>query len=353
MEAPGRTTVAVAAATLVVAAASLLAGGGGGPAPHTVERTPRAPATAPSIRVSAVSEGVGLLSARDGAMLAFVSGELLPRPAEAVNDGGSFWVFDADPPTFVQLDPVAGSIIRRLHSPVSDVGFFTVVGKVMWMTDETHGGVTAIDTTGGRTLRTFHRLPGRGGSAGIVMSHGSLWVARPEAAGGDGILVRLDPRTGHVQRLFRALPGTYDLASELDGTVWSGGTFGEVNRIDPVTNEVIRADTEGRNYSVAAGDGSAWTADTLKGVVYQVDANGDVVSQVETAAGARSVAYSDGVVWIGNRETGTVTRIDAAGHVSSYRFDHDVISLAAGSGVVLVGFGAPALAAAQADPDAH
>ena len=92
------------------------------------------------------------------------------------------------------------------------------------------------------------------------MSHGSLWVARPEAAGGDGILVRLDPRTGHVQRLFRALPGTYDLASELDGTVWSGGTFGEVNRIDPVTNEVIRADTEGRNYSVAAGDGSAWTA---------------------------------------------------------------------------------------------
>ena len=67
------------------------------------------------------------------------------------------------------------------------------------------------------------------------MSHGSLWVARPEAAGGDGILVRLDPRTGHVQRLFRALPGTYDLASELDGTVWSGGTFGEVNRIDPVT----------------------------------------------------------------------------------------------------------------------
>jgi hypothetical protein len=96
-----------------------------------------------------------------------------------------------------------------------------------------------------------------------------------------------------------------------------------------------------------------WTANTLNGVVYEVDANGDVTSQVETAPGARSVAYSDGVVWVGNRETGMVTRFDSAGHISTFRFDHDVISLAAGSGIVLVGFGAPALTAAQSDPDAH
>jgi hypothetical protein len=352
MEAPRWTTFAVAAATLIVASVSLLAAGSGAPARRTATG-PRAPTTSPTARINAVSEGVGLLSARSGATLAFLSGELLPRPVEAVHDGGSFWVFDADPPTFVQIDPVTGSIIRRLPSPVADVGFFTVDGNVMWITDETQGGVTAIDATDGHTLRRFRRLPGRGGSAGIVLAHGSLWVARPAAAGGDGILLRLDPNTGRVERLFRRLPGTYDLSAELDGTVWSGGTFGQVNRIDPVTNGVVRAVTEGRNYSVAAGDGAAWTADTLKGVVYQVDANGNVVSQIETAPGARSVAYSDGVVWIGNRETGTVTRIDASGHVSNYRFDHDVISLAAGSGVVLVGFGAPALGAAPSDPDAH
>jgi streptogramin lyase len=353
MEAPSRITVAVAAATLVVAAASLLAAGSGAPARRAAETPPRAPTTAPTPRVNAVSEGVGLLSARSGATVAFVSGELLPRPAEAVHDGGSFWVFDVDPPTFVQIDPVTGSIIRRLPSPVADVGFFTVDSNVLWITDATHGDVTAIDATDGRTLRRFRRLPGRGGSAGVVMSHGSLWVARPEAANGDGILLRLDPRTGRVERLFRALPGTYDLSAEPDGTVWSGGTFGAVNRIDPVTNTIVRAVTEGRNYSIAAGDGVGWTANTLNGVVYEVDANGDVTSQVETAPGARSVAYSDGVVWVGNRETGMVTRIDSAGHISTFRFDHDVISLAAGSGIVLVGFGAPALTAAQSDPDAH
>jgi hypothetical protein len=261
-------------------------------------------------------------------------------------------VFDAGPPVFVQIDPVTGSIIRRLPSPVADVGFFTVHGSVIWITDEAQGGLTAIDATDGHTIRTFRRLPGRGGSAGIVLAHGSLWVARPEAAGRKGILLRLDPLTGRVEHQFRGLPGTYDLSAELDGTVWSGGTFGEVNSINPVTNGVVRAVTEGRNYSVAAGDNAAWTVDTLKGVVYQVDANGNVISQIETAAGARSVAYSDGVVWVGNRTTGTVTRIDANGQ-TSYRFDHDVISLAAGSGVVLVGFGAPAGGASSSDPDAH
>jgi hypothetical protein len=348
-----RTTLAVAAATLLMAAIALLAAGGGGPARHGVGAAqPGVVTTPPASSVSAVSNGVAMLSARDGATLAFLSGERVPRPVESVYDGASFWVFDAGPPVFVQIDPVTGRVIRRLPSPVTDVGFFTVHGSVIWITDEAHGGVTAIDAGDGHTIRTFDRLPGRGASAGIALAHGSLWVARPEAAGGDGILLRLDPHTGRVEHQFRGLPGTYDLSAELDGTVWSGGTFGELNRINPVTNGVLRAVTEGRNYSVAAGDNAAWTADTLNGVVYQVDANGDVISQIQTAPGARSVAYSDGVVWVGNMKTGTVTRIDANGQ-TNYRFDHGVISLAAGSGIVLVGFGKGTRGGSPFDPDAH
>src|ERR1051325_4959562 len=114
MEARRRTTFAAAFATFVVAAVSLIAAGSGAPAHRAAEKPPRRPGTPPSTRVSAVSQGVALLSARSGATIAFVSGELLGRPVEAVYDGGSFWVFDADPPTFVQVDPVTGSIIRRL-----------------------------------------------------------------------------------------------------------------------------------------------------------------------------------------------------------------------------------------------
>ncbi|MDX6494533.1 MAG: hypothetical protein QOE17_519, partial [Gaiellales bacterium] len=238
MEAPRRTTtIAVAAATLAVAAGALLASGGE-PAGRDAGRAPRAQTLAP---VTAVSQGVGLLSAQNGAMLAFLSGLVVPPPVEAIHVAGSFWGFESDPPTFVQIHPITGGIMRRLRSPIADVGFFTLHGNELWITDEIRGDVTAIDVRNGRTLRTFRGLPGRGGSAGIAVSHGSLWVARPEAAGGDGILLRLDPRTGRVEHLFRALLGTYAVSAGPDGTVWTGGTFGGVNRIDPATNRVVRA----------------------------------------------------------------------------------------------------------------
>jgi streptogramin lyase len=254
-------------------------------------------------------------------------------------DGGGFWVFDAAPPSFIKVDPVSGEMIRRFLSPIADVGSYAVGGNTLWITDERGGAVTAVDANDGHLLRSFKRLPGRGGSVGVALSHGSLWVSRPEADRGNGILVRLDPVTGRVERRMVGLPGSYALTTEPDGTIWTAGTFGDINRIDPVTNDVVRGVTEGRNYSVAAGDGFGWTADGLRGVVYKVDANGDVVAQYPTARGARAVSYSNGLLWVGNADTGTVTRIDRSGGAITYRFDHRVLSLAAGSGTVLVEFG--------------
>ncbi len=340
MEARRWTTIAIAAATLAVTLGILIMSGRGSAAGPSAD-APRSGAKQPPGPVYTVSKGVALIDARNGLLFESVSAAAVARPAEAAYDGGSFWVFDVAPPAFVQIDAANGNVIRHLRSPFRDVGFFTVSGSTIWVTNETSGQVAAIDARDGHRLRTFSHLPGRGGSAGVVLAHGSLWVARPEAAGGDGILLRLDPRSGAVEHMFRGLTGSYALSAEPDGIVWTAGTFGAVNRIDPVSNGVVQAVTEGRNYAVAAGNGTAWTADSVKGVVYQVDANGDVISQHPTAAGALPVAYSDGVAWIGNTKTGTLTRIDSADDVTTYEFDHSVISLAAGSGTLLVGFGAP------------
>jgi streptogramin lyase len=262
-------------------------------------------------------------------------------PVAVFHEGASFWVFDAAPPSFVEVDPVSGGVIHRFRSPIADVGSYTVAGNTLWITDEHGGAVIAVDATDGHRLRSFTLLPGRGGSVGVVLSHGSLWVTRPEADRGNGILVRLNPATGRIERSMVGLHGSYALTTEPDGTIWTAGTFGDINRIDPVTNDVVRGATEGRNYSVAAGDGFGWTADTLRGVVYKVDANGNVVDQYPTARGARVVSYSDGLLWVGNTDNGTVTRIDASGGAITYRFDHRLLSLAAGSGAVLVEFGRP------------
>jgi streptogramin lyase len=325
------------AATVTLVGAALLLPGRADPPPAGTSSRPASPQPAPQ-RIG-VRPGIELLDARSGATFGHVSISDMRAPVEVFHEGGSFWVFDAAPPSFVEVDPVSGGVIHRFRSPIADVGSYTVAGNTLWITDERGGAVTAVDASGGHLVRSFKRLPGRGGSVGVVLSHGSLWVTRPEADRGNGILVRLNPVTGLVERSMVGLPGSYALTTEPDGTIWTAGTFGDINRIDPVTNDVVRGVTEGRNYSVAAGDGFGWTADTLRGVVYKVDANGDVVDQYPTAPGARAVSYSDRLLWVGNTDNGTVTRIDASGSAITYRFDHRVLSLAAGSGRVLVEFG--------------
>jgi streptogramin lyase len=327
-----------ALATVTLVAVALLLPGRAHPPPAGTSPHAVSPQRAPQ-RIG-VHPGIELLDARSGARVGHVSISDMRAPVEVFHAGdGGFWVFDAAPPSFVEVDPVSGGVIRRFRSPIADVGSYAVAGNTLWITDEHGGAVTAVDATNGHRLRSFTRLPGRGGSEGVVVSHGSLWVSRPEADRGDGILLRLNPATGHVDWKMVGLPGSYALTTEQDGTIWTAGTFGNINRIDPVTNEVVRGATEGRNYSVAAGDGFGWTADGLRGVVYQVDANGNVVAQYQTARGARAVSYSENLLWVGNADNGTVTRIDAGGGVVTYRFDHRVVSLAAGSGRVLVEFG--------------
>jgi streptogramin lyase len=328
-----------AVATVTLVGVALLLPGRAAPAHPSGSASTTSPSPQPTPRRIGVQRGIELLDARTGARLAHISTSDVRAPVEVFYDGGSFWVFDAAPPSFVRIDPVSGAMYRRFGSPIADVGSFTVRGNTLWITDERGGAVTSVDATVGHVLRSFRRLPGRGGSYGVAVSEGSLWVTRPEADRGNGLLVRLDPLTGRVERTMVGLPGSYALTTEPDGTIWSAGTFGDINRIDPVTNEVVRGVTEGRNYAVAAGDGFGFTADGLRGVVYKVDGNGNVVAQYPTAPGARAVTYSDGLLWVGNPVNGTVTRIDASGREITYRFDHRVLSLAAGSGAVLVEFG--------------
>ncbi len=292
----------------------------------------------PSLAIRATA-GVELFDATDFRRLAVIS-DAAGRPVAARYMEGLFWLFDRSSLSFIAIDPATGSVVRRLRSPVPNVGSFAAGGGMLGITDEADG-VTAIDSRSGRVVRRFAQLPGAGGSEGVVVDAGSLWVARPAADNGNGLLVRLDLRTGAVWRpILRGQPGTYALAAAAGGAIWMAGTYGNINRLDPATGAVVQGVTEGRNFDVAAGGGYGWTADSLHGVVYQVNGRGEVVSQYPTAPGARGVSYADGRLWVANGPRGTATRI-AAGRVTTLRFDRHVRALAAGAGVVLIAFGGP------------
>jgi hypothetical protein len=239
----------------------------------------------------------------------------------------------------VAINPRTGQIARVLRSPISDVGSYVVTRNALWITDERHGTVVAINPHDGQTLHTIRHLPGSGGSVGVAMVDHSLWVARPEALHGGGILAILDPSTGHVIGQIRNLPGSYELATDTDGTLWTGGTHGAVNHIQPRTRAVSFTNIGGRNYSISVRGHHLWTTNAVTGDVYELNGAPSVVARYVATPGADTIAYGDGAAWIGNSQDGTVTRIAPFGHRDIYTFDHEVTAITAGDGLVLVGFG--------------
>lgn len=279
--------------------------------------------------------GMAIIDAASGALIAHVPTSTVKTPAEAIFAEGHYWVLNLEPLSFVQIEPATGRVVRQITAPTEDVGFYTVADGNLWVTEYSQRSLYKVDVARGRVIARFDDLPGLGGSGGVLVADGSLWVARRDA--GRGIIARLDPVSGEVRHLFRDLPGSLALTYGDDGAVWTGGSYGAVNRVDPLTNTVTSGNVGGRNFYVAAGGGYGWTTDEAKGVVYKIDGAGTVVATYPTGLGARVVSYSDGVVWVGNQDVGTVSAIDAAsGDVTTYEFAHPIQAVAAGSGTVLV-----------------
>jgi DNA-binding SARP family transcriptional activator/streptogramin lyase len=279
--------------------------------------------------------GMAIIDAVSGALVAHIPTSTVKTPAEAIFAEGHFWVLNLEPLSFVQIEPATGRVVRQISAPTEDVGSYTVADGNLWVTENSQTGLYKVDVELGRVVERFDELPGPGGSGGVIVADGSVWVARRDA--GLGILARLDPVTGEVQHLFRDLLGSLALAYGDDGAVWTGGSWGHVNRVDPLTNTVTSGNVGGRNFYIAAGSGHGWTTDDAKGVVHKIDGTGTVVATYPTGLGARVVSYSEGVVWVGNQDVGTVSAIDAgSGDITTYEFEHPIQAVAAGAGTVLV-----------------
>jgi class 3 adenylate cyclase/ABC-type transport system substrate-binding protein/DNA-binding beta-propeller fold protein YncE len=283
-----------------------------------------------------LSAGIALIDEASGDEIAFIPRSEVKDPREVIFAEGHFWVLNVEPISFVQIEPKTGNIVRQIASPISDVGYYAVDGDTLWVTDNDGPGLSKIDISLRREVERFDLAaePGDqfGGSYGVVVAEGSVWVARKEE--GRGAILRLDPATGRAQHRFPDLLGSFALAYG-DGSIWTAGGGG-VNRIDPATNTVTKVELRYTNRVEAAG-GFGWATHEAKGELYQIDRQGEIVATYQTGLGARTLSVSDGVVWVGNQDVGTVTGIDAlSGRSTSFVFEHPVQAAAAGDGVVLV-----------------
>lgn len=278
--------------------------------------------------------GIAVIDAKTGEKLASIPPSAVRAPLEAIYAEGHFWVLNLDPPSFVEIDPRSGRILRRIPSPFGngELGYYAVHGNTLWVTKD--ATVAKVDIRLGVEVDRFNlsaALPNAYQTVGIAEASESLWVGMGDMQ----VVLRLDPDTGKLQHQFGNLPGSWAVAFG-DGSVWTAGND-RVNRIDPHTNTVTTTKVTGLFGYVAAGGGFGWTAEPTKGIVYKIDGVGQVTGAYRTGLGARTLAYSDGVLWAGNSDAGTVIGIDAVTNARrTFRFDHPVLGIAAGSGTLLV-----------------
>ena len=70
------------------------------------------------------------------------------------SDSDTFWVWNLQPFSAVQIDPDSGEILRRVGSPFSgDIGWFLPEGRDLWFTGSRE--LVRVDVEQGRAVDRF------------------------------------------------------------------------------------------------------------------------------------------------------------------------------------------------------
>jgi YVTN family beta-propeller protein len=232
-----------------------------------------------------------------------------PRPGPIVHGAGSLWVGNLDDRTLTRVDAAEARMLGTVALPATPTGIAVGFGAV-WVAHGRSGQLSRVDPSFGRVTRTID-LAGRpvyAPSGGVGVGAGSVW-----AVFGKSSLHRVQP--GGV-RATGSTPTDFGAAGVIvaHGSVWVANSGdSSVQRFEPTTFEEgpLRTLTVGRAPGGMAADREAvWVAIAGEDVVARIDPSASSITTIPVGDGPEAVAVGAGAVWVGNRLDGTVSRID-------------------------------------------
>ncbi|MBA3363756.1 MAG: hypothetical protein H0T07_05045, partial [Actinobacteria bacterium] len=225
----------------------------------------------------------------------------------AIGEGG-VWLLR--PPSLLHIDPLREEIRSRTIEvgAAFDQTVVTGAGSVWVLTDRTvhriHPGTDVPEE--------FFVLPVPGGV--VAANRPSLAVGDAVWVGGtDGIVFRLDPRTGTREQ--RDVGSTVDGLAATQHSLWVADSFaGEVIPLDPVSLRPggERVEIDGNIDQIVGSDTDVWILDQQVGVVTRIDAvSGTDRGSARVGHEPTDMVVGLGAVWVGDRD-GSVYRIDTS-----------------------------------------
>ena len=288
----------------------------------------------------------------------------LERPFTDVDVGfGATWV--ASQGALLRIDLGTNRVVATIPTPVTGENASIAFGEeAVWVTSgQANGLVYRVDPA---TNRVTAAIGVPGGAFGIVVAAGTVWitqflpepdpgiVARIDARsnqllspvevpnmpgairyGQDAIWVtsrftvsRIDPRSGAVSQPLRRVGDVRAVgAGALWGTYANSAKDAGVQRIDPVTGQVVASIRIPNGVLIAFGLGTLWVAQdassitsggnepdrTRPGKLYRIDPTSNrVLGRPVPLPGIAptALAVGEGAVWVGEEDGKTLTRFN-------------------------------------------
>jgi hypothetical protein len=288
----------------------------------------------------------------------------LDRPFTDVDVGfGATWV--ASQGALLRIDPQTNRVAATIPTPLTGQYASIAFGEeAVWVTSgQANGVVYRVDPTANRVTATIG-VPG--GAFGIVVAAGTVWVTQYLPEPDPGIVARIDARTNrllspvevpnmpgpirygldaiwvtsrftvsridpHSGAVTQPLRRVGDVMAVGAGSLW--GSFANsaedagVQRIDPVTGQVVATIRIPYGVLIAFGLGTPWVAqdaptttsggnDPAKrkpGKLYRIDPRSNrVLGRPVPLPGIAptALAVGEGAVWVGELDGTTLTRFN-------------------------------------------
>jgi hypothetical protein len=209
---------------------------------------------------------------------------------------------------------LSGAVERRLRVPGFVGPAALRLGNVLWINRDSDAMGTKpgeLDARDWKSGKLLGRLKFERGVFDLAFGDGSLWVT---VGASPATLVRVDPKTMRtIGRPIVIAPGRAFGSAFGGRALWETGFDDRsLARIDPATGHVDRVKLGGAAVGVIVSGGSVWVALRDRGVVVRVDPRSlRILHTTHVGNDPAYLAAAGRLVLVANQSDGTVARIDA------------------------------------------
>lgn len=254
------------------------------------------------MRILALIATALLASASSPTVIAKIRLKEFAQPCAAAGAGGAVWVSEFSAPYLLKINPKTNKVVKKIAIGSGSCGLGYGAGS-LWIEDTNSSTVSRVSVASGKRLRA---IPVGNQPYDATFAYGAAWTTSYS----DGDLERIDPVRNAVVKKWR-LGSAIGVVGAF-GSVWATGLDG-VLRVDPATNATLTTiPVQAGAGWTAASDNAVWVT-TGESKLARIDPQtNEVVASVQLRGNLGDPAFVGGKIWVPEIQQNDVAIVDPA-----------------------------------------